>query len=360
MNNKTMSEIDRQKGGKYLGRGTAGCIFKPHLKCTDVNNKKNSVGKVFNDDDDYENELQMARIMARIDPKSDFSIPIIASCEGIQYYRHNDEVSKCKLIENTTTKPSTDYKQIIYKYGGTSLQDIMTSNKQHGTIPRFIKLFMRLEPILQGLKKFNNRSPNAPNVVHFDIKPHNLMSLRSKLYLIDFGLLSTHEEVYSKYTTHILASDYPWYPPEFKVYLFPSNMKGSTQQDFNKLFNRVQDNFMKVEPYIAHAITTVLKMDVKQELQAFFNDKVPKKEYIQSFANKIDIYSLGIVLLQLYLWSGYHKKKYSERSRPSKYSIARDQIAELIKGMIAFDPRKRLTIDQVLARHKRIKEHLDQ
>jgi serine/threonine protein kinase len=343
---------DCQQGGKYLGRGTAGCIFRPHLKCTDVSNKKNSVGKVFNDDDDYENELQMARIMARIDPKGDFSIPIIANCEGIHYYRHNDEVSKCKLINNT--KQSADYKQIIYKYGGTSLQDIMT--KQPGTIPRFIKLFMRLEPILEGLKKFNSRSPNAPNVVHFDIKPHNLLSLRSKLYLIDFGLLSTHEEVYSKYTTHILASDYPWYPPEFKVYLFPSS---SSHKDFDKLFNRVQDNFMKVEPYIAHAITTVLKMNVKQELQAFYNDKVPKKEYIQSFANKVDIYSLGIVLLQLYVWSGYHKKKYSERSRPSKYSIARDQITELIKGMIAFDPRKRLTIDQVLAQHKRIKEHLD-
>lgn len=343
------------KGGKYLGRGTAGCIFKPHLKCTNVSNKKNSVGKVFNDGDDYENELQMARIMERIDPKGEFSIPIIANCEGIHYYRHNDEVSRCKLI--SPSKPPTDYKQIIYKYGGTSLHDIMT--KQQGTIQRFIKLFIRMEPILEGLKKFNGRSPNAPNVVHFDIKPHNILSLRSKVYLIDFGLLSTHEEVYSKYTTHILASDYPWYPPEFKVYLFSSS-SSKTNQDFNKLFNRVQDNFMKVEPYIANAITTVLRTDVKQELQAFYNDRVPKKEYTQSFANKVDIYSLGIVLLQLYLWSGYHKKKYSERSRPSKYSVARDQITELIKGMIAFDPRKRLTIDQVLARHKSIKEHLDQ
>jgi len=345
--------MSKQEGGKYLGRGTTGCIFKPHLKCITLSNQKNSIGKVFNDTDDYDNELQMARIMARIDPKGAFSIPFINNCEGVSYIRHNDEVSKCKLMNSQDTNAKLrDYNQIIYKYGGTSLLDLMTKPNSTGTISRFIKLFTRFEPILQGIKKFNNRrrDSNAPNVVHFDIKPHNILSLRSKLYLIDFGLLSTHEEIYSKNTTHILASDYPWYPPEFKAYLFPPTA------DFNKLFNRVQDNFLKVEPYLATAVTSTLKMNPKQDLQAFYNAKVPKKDYIH-YANKIDVYSLGIVLLQLYLWSGYHKRNYS---RPSKYSVARDQIKELIKGMIAFDPRQRLSIEQVLQRHKSITQHLSQ
>ena len=340
-----MSNKKQQTGGEYVGEGMTGCIFRPHLKCINVSNKRNSVGKVFGDNDEYDNELQMTRIVARIDPHGEFTVPVISSCDSLHYYRHNDEVSKCKLMTND--RQPNEYKQIIYKYGGTSLQKLMTKHK--GSISRFIKLFTRLEPIMQGIKKFNTRTPNAPNVVHLDIKPHNILSLRSKLYLIDFGLLSAHDEIYTKNTTNILTSDYPWYPPEFKVFLFP------TKGNFITLFKRVQDNFVNVEPYIANAIVTTLHVDVKHDLERFFNDKVPKKDFNQ-YASKIDIYALGIVLLQLFLWSGYHNKRYS---RPSKYSSIRGEITELIKGMICFDPRQRYTIEQALEHFRRIKQHLD-
>ena len=328
-------------GGKYIGRGTAGCIFRPHLKCITVSNQKNSVGKVFNDEEEYTNELDMARIMQRIDTKNDFSIPLIASCDGIHYYRHNDEVSKCKLMDIAI--PPMRYKQLIYKYGGQSLEQVMTSGKRSSSITNFCKLFLSLKPILLGIQKFNNRNPN-PNVVHLDIKPHNIMLLRSKLYLIDYGLLSAHDEIYQKNRIEILSSDYPWYPPEFKAYVF--NNSG----DFDKLFKRVNDNFVNVEPVIGKAIVTILKMTPKKDFEVFFNAKIPKKQYID-FADKIDIYSLGIVLLQLYLWSNYHRKQYT---RPSKYNTVRYLVIELLKGMIQFDPRNRMSIEEVIKKYNQI------
>lgn len=341
-----MSENNHKKhnmisGGKYLGRGTAGCIFRPHLKCVTLSNQKNSVGKVFNDEDEYNNELDMARIMQRIDLKNEFSIPIIASCEKIHYYRHNDEVSKCKLIEQKT--PAFHYKQIIYKYGGQSLQHVMTSGKRNGNITNFCKIFLAFKPILLGIQKFNNRDP-SPNVVHLDIKPHNIMLLRSKLYLIDYGLLSAHDEIYQSNRVQILSSDYPWYPPEFKAYVFKNS------GEFDKLFKRVNDNFINVEPVIGKAIVTILKMTPQKDFEAFYNSKVPKKQYID-YANKIDVYSLGIVLLQLYLWSNYHRKTYT---RPSKYNRVKGLIIELLKGMIQFDPRNRMSIQQVLNKYNQI------
>jgi serine/threonine protein kinase len=341
-----MSENNKKKqkeisGGKYLGRGTAGCIFRPHLKCITLSNQKNSVGKVFNDEDEYYNELDMARIMQRIDTKNEFSIPIIASCDGIHYYRHNDEVSKCKLMEVNT--PPSNYKQIIYKYGGQSLEQVMSNGKRTGNITNFCKIFLAFKPILLGIQKFNNRDP-SPNVVHLDIKPHNIMLLRSKLYLIDYGLLSAHDEVYQANRTQILSSDYPWYPPEFKAYLFKN------AGEYDKLFKRVNDNFINVDPVIGKAIVTILKMNPKNDFEAFYNSKIPKKQYID-FANKIDVYSLGIVLLQLYLWSNYHRKQYT---RPSKYNTIKGHIIELLKGMIQFDPRNRMSIEQVISKFNQI------
>ena len=330
-----------KNGGRYLGRGTAGCIFRPHLKCVTESNKKNSIGKVFNDENDYNNELDMARIMQRIDDKQQFSIPIIASCDRLHYFRHNDEVSKCKLLD--TNAPLSKYKQIIYKYGGKSLDNVMASDTRVGNIKNFCKILLAFEPILKGIEKFNSRNPN-PNVVHLDIKPHNIMLLRSKLYLIDYGLLSAHQEIYQTNRTHLLSSDYPWYPPEFKAYIF----KG----EYDKLFDRINDNFVKIEPQVGRAITTVLKMDPKKDFEAFFNSKIPKKQYV-NYADKIDVYSLGIVLLQLYLWSNYHKRSYT---RHSKYQDIKSRIIDLLKGMIQFDPRNRLSINEVLKKYKQIKD----
>jgi serine/threonine protein kinase len=332
---------NNQSAGKYVGKGIAGCIFRPHLKCQTVSNKKNSIGKVFDDHEEYDNELQMARIIERIDPDFKFSIPILGTCDNLHYYRHNDEVSKCSLIDNKH-RPQ-DYKQIIYKYGGKSLQDTMTSEFRVGSITNFIKIFSMLEPVLEGISKFNSRNP-SPNVVHLDIKPHNMLVLRSKLYLIDFGLLSAHDEVYTKHRNHILSSDYPWYPPEFKAYVYPSS------GGYDKLISRINDNYAKVEPEVGKAIVNVLKMDPKKDFEGFVNDKVAKKDYIK-FADKIDVFSLGIVLLQLLLWSGYHKRKYS---RPSKYSVIQPHVISLIKGMIQFDPRQRMTIQQVLQKYRDI------
>jgi serine/threonine protein kinase len=331
-----------QEGGKFLASGAYGCIYYPHLKCKDINNIKNSVGKVFADVNAYEAELDIVKgIQKHVDPTNKFTVSMLDSCE-VQYYRKTDEIKKCVLMEQES-KPS-DFKQIIYKYAGTSLQSMLSNKKAKGSKVKFIKLFRMLGPIIEGLTKMNNKK-----LVHCDIKPDNLMVIKNKMHLIDFGILCQDDEVFTKERINILVSDYIWFPPEFKSYYF-RNSNG-----YDKLFKRITDNFTGYSD-IANSLYNVLRMNPKNDFEAFFKDKVSKKEYLESFASKVDTYSLGMVILSLYVWSGFDKQKYKRQCTSSK---ARTMILDMVRGMVQFDPRKRLSAQQVLIQYSNIITFID-
>ena len=71
---------------------------------------------------------------------------------------------------------------------GMSLKDILKKNKRHFTIKCILQIGIKLIVLLQ---KMHNTG-----YIHCDIKPDNIMigdynkdvSLRNKLYLIDFGI----------------------------------------------------------------------------------------------------------------------------------------------------------------------------
>ncbi len=315
------------KGGKYLASGTYGCTFNPHLKCINTPNKKNTVGKVFDDNNEHDIELDvMNQIKKDIDPLNKFTVPFYGSC-GVHYYRQSDEIDKCTHLDQNNPQ---QYQQLLYGYGGQSLLTTLTKG---GSIKSFLNLLPKFIPLFEGLTVFNQYK-----IVHLDMKAANILYNRSKLYLIDFGIMQSEKDIYTSNNMRVLLHDYVWYPPEFKAYLF--NKSGG----FDKLFQRVSDNFQGSNKDIANAMTTVLKMNLKHDLEVFFKDNLPKKEY-KKFASKIDVYALGMLLLKLYLWSGLHKKQY-KRATPK--IIIRERLVTLLKGMLHFDPRKRHSPQEAL------------
>lgn len=321
----------KQTAGKFIASGAYGCTFYPHLKCKDVPNKKNTIGKVFPDanDADEENKIMIA-VKSKLDPNNEFTVPFHGTCK-VHYLRQTDDATACPLINKDNVK-SVD--QLLYAYGGQALSKRLRTK---GSIPGLLKLLPGFLPILAGLAKMN-----ILQWVHFDVKPDNMLVLHDKLFLIDFGIVSFESDVYSNANAVRLISDYAWYPPEFKVFFFKKH------NEFDRLYKRVMDNFQGSNAEVATAMVTVLKTNPIKDLESFFKDKVPKKEYTH-LASKVDIYSLGIVLLKLYLWSGFHQKVYKRKT--TNY-VLRERLLALLSKMVQFDPRKRINANDAYSEFK--------
>ena len=315
-------------GGKLLGSGSYGCVFMPHLKCNNKNTTKQAVGKVFDTNSNFEDELKKVQELQNvIDPQNKFTVPLLGFCD---VKSQDIELQSCDIMH--PSKHSTHYKQIMYKYAGISFHDYMAQRK--GSINAFTGLVKNLEPILQGISTLIEHS-----LVHGDIKPANIMVTKSmdKIALIDFGFLTHTKDVFAKSRMNILMADYPYFPPEFKLkYCHP-------QQGFDFFYEKVIRNF-NANRKVARAFVTVLRMNTKDDLESLFTRKNTLFE-----ASKVDVYSLGIVLLELFLWSGWAQKQYH---RKVGHAVMRDNVLELIRGMIHFDPIQRFTIDEVLIRFK--------
>lgn len=254
-----------------IGEGTYGKVYRPAFDCEGKRVKGKKVGKVFANKYDFQDELKMVDKVKEINSNHVFSIPFYESC------------------------PTN--LQIIYADGGMDLYDYMYTHK-----PKlFWPIMRKMKYICMGIKLLIES-----NYVHQDIKLENIVFNDKKLYLIDFGLMTHSKDIYKH--REFLTYDYVPFPPEYKHYAYKNKFEGYFYKNF-----------------------------YSEKLWAFIKSIYP--DYKQDLLNiktypfdKIDIYSLGMVIVQLYRW--YKKKD--------------ERIETLIRGMICFDPEKRWNINMII------------
>ena len=316
-----------------IGEGSYGCIFKPIVTCQKkINVPKNTIGKVFVDYSEFDLEKTIQYKIKKIDPNNEFTIPLYNICD-IAKFSKKDEVNKCTLISNKENT-LTEYPQLIYKYGGKDLKNIYKNEK--GSVLKFMNLFIKFRPLLVGLKKMIN-----VKYVHQDIKPPNILydKKADKLYLIDFGILTYSNDIYTHGNSYVLKYDYPYYPPEYKLY----NHIGSFNKYYNKIIKNYNFDFLigKNHVDLLWIINEYIGVDVINDLRTIYNN--PKNVFNPS---KIDIFSIGIVILELYIWSKLYNKKFNKNT-PIKQ--LQEKLNLFLRGLIRFNSLERYDINKVIS-----------
>lgn len=376
---------------KYVSSGTYGCVIKPAIPCKGKPIQNDKVSKIFDfpstgsTNKAYEDEKEFNEgILHLIDPYQKFTIQSIDACPlpKISEETRNVLIHNCanfkifkelevlqqmpfpqqeKIVKDLLQKyekESHKLTQLIYPYGG----DDLGNYKKDPTVS-FEELFLAMEDLITiGLYRLE-----ISDIIHQDIKPANLLynPAKKKVYLIDFGIYSTLEDLYDLSSdTYYCGYAYDYYPPEYNLY--DARVSGSAiiastvYKNFKGFAHRIRTNLRAytipselidlIDYYQSDTITSA-----KSLINRYKNLFVPglKRELKQQYS-KINIYMLGISILEVLLYKGANNLVQTQNPAYIQELVA------FIKGMINFDPVKRYSVAQTIAHYMRIKQLLQQ
>lgn len=315
-------------GGKFLGKGTYGCVFDPPLLCDGETKRREGVGKVFSVETHAAEDEYSSNKFKSIDKKSKYTIPVVSKCkvpiENTKYVQ--DEFHKCD-------KKGKLYYQLILKEKGTELEAQVKTNIVSVTFSDYLDGFINLAEglVLFSKHQYCHRDIKLSNIIMTD-KPHTLK-------YIDYGLSCAYKDVYDiEHSDFALKYDYPYFPPEFKhYYLHQTSKKGMSKTD---LVRKVRANYIQYKSKFSDIgldLKTMLT-DYESELNNDLSKDIVKN------TNKVDVFSLGMSLLMV--CSTY------------KYDIETSQkqrLCDIIKRAIAFNYRLRFTPQQFVDALKTLK-----
>jgi serine/threonine protein kinase len=183
---------------QIISEGAYGCAVYPGVKCDNTTEGPNYLTKVQLDGPTLQNENRIGQ--AIIEKYGNrhilFYAPILASCNIEAGEIQNDEIKKCKILQQPETtqeqqqaQPQTYVNSKIRYIGKTTLNTLFKTLAQSPQNPqatppttKIVDLYLYLTKSIQMLLDLD--------IVHFDIKDNNIMYDHSHHVpvLIDFGL----------------------------------------------------------------------------------------------------------------------------------------------------------------------------
>lgn len=290
-----------KKGGKLLGQGSYGCVFDPPIKCTGETNKRDGVGKVMKTRH-VQGEIDMNNMLLKIDPTGEFTNPMLSSdCKVLKKSITNKDESNninriCEVTD--TLDMNKEYSQILYKYKGKDLLHVRDLDVMH------------MMNVIYGVLTLQKN-----NLCHRDIKEGNILAIKDKYILIDFGISIELDKVYTKSENDFHMHDYVYYPPEFKIYAIMNYMMQHKEHSKTKeqlmmnVAKEMDSQYFKKEAYQhyselfkAYRYKKNVKKDVHNAIERMVKDtfdmsEKQKKAYFTNLARYVDVFSIGHVLL---------------------------------------------------------------
>ena len=379
------------KGGKFLDKGGFGCVIKPALPCTRLNqslNLNNYVSKIITENiSSIDSEIIISDMLKQIDPDNIFFITIKEYCYITELPNKRTDVIDVKYKNatkknfNTSSKKNLDKKychmdlnskniNLILEFGGISLSNIMKKNRKDidNIKSKIHQLFVTninayFKHLLIGLEKMHrikivNRDIKQKNIMiylepntiskltNMNLKEKNKDSLNMmKVRYIDFGLSSHITSSLSNDIYNIsLSGTYRYLSPElFICYILVKYKHKTTQYKIDKIYDKIA--------YVKNALKRIEEKDMLSNLQDIINSLYKKIQYLydnnllldkyfgiknkyNGYLQKADVYALGITIfdtLQL-------KQHSNVDVRSNKL------LYDLLLNMIAIDPDKRYNV----------------
>ena len=291
------SNHTQTKKVKFLYEGNYSCVYHPSPLCTRkidhikrVN--KPTVGKIMRPVDSL-NEWSHAKELYKLDPKQNYFIYPYELCEVIPTV----DSHKCHLV-----RKDQKVNMLTIPYANTNILHYFLKKKNPVSLNSFIP---KLYHLLEGLSKLHKIG-----LIHQDIKVNNILEKDTTFKYIDFGISMKKKEIFDIERNAIyLNADYMIHPPEYRYF--------SRYYYISKKIETI-DMFVDNEWYLLHYIIGENKVrnidlykkfynydDYKKHISDMFDvlKSKTKLQIIKSFTdqvNKIDIYSLGMVLLHIH------------------------------------------------------------
>lgn len=306
---------------KLLDSGTYGCVINPPLYKNKIvkkiiipyKNKKNSdIAKIYkNGKEDFSDEIELIEKIQIIDPKNKFTTKLKGAMVIFGDEIKDDTIQNCLRKDNSfDTYDSKDsssphmndtYYTLILENGGVRT-DKVYSLTYHEFLSKF-KIF------LSGMLKLQEN-----DLVHLDIKPANVLISDKKINLIDFGLMTNFDSLFTQDNSHILkyANVYPYYPPEFYLaYLYLKGIpKFVNKQDILEWWSG-EDNHNEINKYFESKMVNKnanLKQTYTNGVKELFNiiknkienDIIDVSEiFSKDMARKTDVFSISYIIAAL-------------------------------------------------------------
>ena len=328
-----------------VAQGSYGCIFDPPSKCrgSDATHPK-SIGKVFYDPSHAENEARAMEVVRRIDPKGRYTVPMRVRCPI------DPTPSMRKACSHLAAPSKGVAEQIVYPRAGQDLARYVESN------PGFdvLDLVGGMAQVMEGIRLLS-----GAGYCHRDMKPSNIMveSKGRRMRLADFGMLCPFDRLYAPDQGYVLAFNYEYYPPEFKIYYDRALTDLAYVADPTQFIaNDVRVNYLDAplqwitdiadfKTVVAQVLNMADYDPAPTELKGSPNDVL--RSALEGLAEKVDVFGAGASFARVFDAS---RKKYDS----PKHTALRAAVYDTLRACTDLNPITRLNASEARDRLRRV------
>lgn len=349
---------------ELLVKGSSGCVFRPQIPCNNSKKKrtKKRVTKLFIKKN---KEFKIGLSIKKIKNYGEWTILWDEICKSPIYEKllEDSDIRECLLSQNINPDSlPPDYKFTLYQgvYGGNTLENyskkIIKSNifnSEKIFIQVFIKIFKLMYNVFYGLTQLNKH-----NICHHDINSRNILIKNNKSYIIDYDisleitnlkknkfLIDRMNEEYDGYRI------YEIYPYEYIYYILNDKNEILNEQHNIALYQYRLNYYEDYEPIHIK----LFNRDTDNLRFELLEDKLMnKKSNINELINKLDVYSLGVTILIIFIdRCEDYNIDVNELIRLLKLNDLKPYM-ELIRDMTEFNHKDRISIQEAYERYKNL------